>query len=196
MQSLCVFCGSSKGFQPVFAETAQQLGRLLARRNIRLVYGAGNVGLMGILADAVLEGGGEVLGVIPDFLKKKEVCHTGLTELAVTQTMHERKAIMAERSDAFLVLPGGFGTLDEMFEILTWKQLHLHRKPIGLLNLGGFYDHLLGQVRQMHTAGFIKNANLDLLIAHHDVEELLEKLRADAAQNAPALPFEDKWSDR
>jgi uncharacterized protein (TIGR00730 family) len=128
MNSLCVFCGSSTGFENVYTETAHRLGQILAEKNIRLVYGAGNIGLMGIIADAVLEAGGQVLGVIPDFLKAKEVCHTGLTELIVTQTMHQRKQIMEEASDGFIVLPGGYGTLDEFFEILTWKQLHLHRK--------------------------------------------------------------------
>jgi hypothetical protein len=174
MKSLCVFCGSSKGVNPAFAEAAIQTGKLLAERNIRLVYGAGNVGLMGVIADAVLENGGEVLGVIPDFLKAKEICHTGLTELIVTQTMHQRKQIMEERSDGVVVLPGGFGTLDEFFEILTWKQLRLHNKPIGMLNVHGFYDPLLTHFRIMHEAGYIKTANLGLLVVAPEISALLD----------------------
>lgn len=176
MKSLCVFCGSSKGSQPLYVEVARQLGVILAQRQIRLVYGAGNVGLMGVLADAALESGGEVLGVIPEFLVEKEVCHDGLTELIVTQTMHQRKQIMEDRSDGVLVLPGGYGTLDEFFEILTWKQLHLHDKPVGLLNVGGFYDPLLAHFRKMNEDGFIRPANLDLVVVAENVEDLLEKM--------------------
>lgn len=176
MNSICVFCGSSKGFNPLHANITRLAGAMLAKRNIRLVYGAGNIGLMGILADAVLENGGEVLGVIPEFLKEKEVCHTGLTELIVTQTMHQRKEIMANRSDGFIVLPGGYGTLDEFFEILTWRQLHLHDKPIGILNFNGYYDHLLAHVRQMWREGFLRESNLSLITVSENFPELLEKM--------------------
>jgi uncharacterized protein (TIGR00730 family) len=156
------------------------VGRALAERGIRLVYGAGNVGLMGILADAALAAGGRVLGVIPHFLQEREVCHTGLHELVVTRTMHERKEVMAARSDGFIILPGGFGTLDECFEILTWRQLHLHAKPIGLLNPDGFYDHLLAHIRLMLREGFLVQGNADLLSVAPDIGRLLPAMGWDA----------------
>jgi hypothetical protein len=187
MNSICVFCGSSSGINGRHAATARDLGILLARRGIRLVYGAGNIGLMGILADACLEAGGEVLGIIPGFLKEKEVCHMGLTELIVTDTMHQRKQIMEERSGGFIVLPGGFGTLDEFFEILTWKQLHLHQKTIGLLNVDGYYDALHGHIRRMADEGFLRPENLSLVTVAEDMEILLEKMVI------PANPSPDKW---
>ncbi len=140
------------------------------------MYGAGNIGLMGVIADAVLDGGGKVLGVIPSFLKEKEVCHTKLTELVVTETMHERKWIMEERSDAVIVMPGGFGTLDEFFEILTWKQLRLHAKPIGILNVDGYFDQLLDMVRHMVKEGFVRESNLGLFTVSDDIGELLGKM--------------------
>jgi uncharacterized protein (TIGR00730 family) len=180
MQSICVFCGSNVGVHPTYAEIAWLVGNTFAERGIRLVYGAGNVGLMGIMADAALEGGGQVLGVIPDFLKAKEVCHTGLTELVVTQTMHQRKQIMEENADGFIVLPGGFGTLDEFFEILTWRQLHLHNKPIGLLNVEGYYDHLLAHIKTMWKEGYLRETNLDLVTVANNLEELLEKMALPA----------------
>lgn len=187
MKSICVFCGSSKGFNSLHADVARLTGTILAKRNIRLVYGAGNVGLMGILADAALENGGQVLGVIPGFLKEKEVCHTGLTELVVTHSMHQRKEIMAENSDGFIILPGGFGTLDEFFEILTWRQLRLHDKPIGVLNVNGYYDHLLAHVKQMWREGFLREANLSLMTVAEAIPELLEKMAA------PVKIAEEKW---
>ena len=187
MKSICVFCGSSKGFNSMYSDVARLVGAIFARRNIRLVYGAGNIGLMGEMADAVLENGGQVLGVIPEFLKEKEVCHTGLTELVVTKTMHQRKEIMAGNSDGFIVLPGGFGTLDEFFEILTWRQLRLHNKPIGVLNVNGYYDHLLAHVKQMWREGFLREANLSLMTVSEDIPELLEKM------TQPANIAEEKW---
>ena len=187
MKSISVFCGANKGFDPVYAAAAVEIGQTFAQRKIRTVYGAGNVGLMGILADAALENGGEVLGVIPDFLKKKEVCHTGLTELIVTRTMHERKQIMADRSDGFIILPGGFGTLDEFFEILTWRQLRLHNKPIGILDVGGFYQHLLAHINNMLEKGFLRDANLHLFTVADNLPDLLKKM-AD-----PVNLVEDKW---
>ncbi len=176
MKSICVFCGSSKGFSPKYSENARHVGRVFAKRDIMLVYGAGNIGLMGEAADAVLEAGGKVLGVIPGFLKELEVCHTELTELIVTETMHQRKWIMEERSDAVIVLPGGFGTLDEFFEILTWKQLKLHHKPIGILNVNGFYDPLLAHVKMLSKEGFLRESNMSLFCVANSIEELLEKM--------------------
>jgi uncharacterized protein (TIGR00730 family) len=187
LKSIAVFCGSSAGFDPTHAELANDVGQTLAQKGILTVYGAGNVGLMGVLADAALKAGGKVLGVIPDFLKKQEVCHTGLTELIVTQTMHERKLIMAERSDGFIILPGGFSTLDEFFEILTWRQLRLHNKPIGILDSGGFYQHLLAHVEQMWKQGFLRDTNLSLFATANTLPELLEKM-AD-----PVNITKDKW---
>lgn len=176
INSICVFCGSSKGLPLSYSDAAHELGQEFAKRKIRLVYGAGNIGLMGVIADAVLDAGGEVLGIIPHFLKAKEVCHTGLTELVVTDTMHQRKWIMEERSDAFIVLPGGFGTLDEFFEILTWKQLRLHGKPIGILNVDGYFDHLLAMVRHMVKEGFVRESNLELFTVSENIGEMLEKM--------------------
>ena len=163
MKSLCVFCGSSFGHRELFLETAAELGRRLGKNGIRLIYGGGNVGLMGVVANAALAHGGEVTGVIPQFLKDWEVAHLDVTELIVTQTMHERKALMAERADGFVALPGGFGTLDELFEILTWKQLRLHAKPIVLLNVGGFFDPLITMVDKMVAEGYVSIQNRQLL---------------------------------
>jgi len=187
MKSICVFCGSHVGTDPNYAEIAWLTGQTFAERNIRLVYGAGNIGMMGVMADAALEAGGQVLGVIPDFLKGKEVCHTGLTELIVTQSMHQRKEAMAENSDGFLVLPGGYGTLDEFFEILTWRQLKLHNKPIGLLNVNGYYDHLLAHIKKIWEEGFLKESNLALLTVADNLDGLLEKMAK------PVEPTEEKW---
>jgi len=173
MKSICVFCGSSKGYSPEYEISARLAGQTLAEKKIQLVYGAGNVGLMGVMADAALQAGGEVLGIIPKFLKDWEVCHTGLTELIVTETMHQRKWIMEERSDGMIVLPGGYGTLDEFFEILTWKQLRLHNKPIGVLNVKGYYDSLLLHVKQMAKEGFLKESNMGLFRVADNLEELL-----------------------
>ena len=149
MKSIAVFCGSAAGNNPIYTQLAAELGRTFARRGITLVYGAGNVGLMGVMADAALESGGRVVGAIPHFIKDKEVCHTGLTELITVESMHERKRIMADKADGFMSLPGGFGTMDELFEILTWKQLQLHRNPVGLLNWNGYYDHLIAHIGRM-----------------------------------------------
>lgn len=174
MKSLCVFCGSSFGHRELFRETAEELGRRLAKSGIRLIYGGGNVGLMGVVANAVLDHGGEVTGVIPQFLKDWEVAHLDVTDLLVTQTMHERKAIMAERADGFVALPGGFGTLDELFEILTWKQLRLHTKPIVLLNVGGFFDPLIAMVEKMVTEGYVSTQNRQLLQVAATLDEVFD----------------------
>jgi len=181
LKSVYIFCGSSKGLSSKYKDISQKLGQQLAEQNLEIIYGAGNVGLMGVVADAALEAGGKVVGVIPDFLKKWEVYHENLTELIVTETMHERKWIMEERSDSVIVLPDGFGTLDELFEILTWKQLHLHEKPIGILNIDGYYDPLLSHINNMVKEGFVKEINLELFVVANSIDDLLSKM-----QNAKA----------
>ena len=174
MRRLCVFCGSSPGRRPAFAETARRLGGLLAARGLGLVYGGGHVGLMGVLADAVLGAGGEVIGVIPQALVDKELAYPGLTELRVVATMHQRKALMADPADGFIALPGGFGTADELFEILTWAQLGLHAKPIGVVNVGGYFDALLAWLD--HTVGerLVRPEHRRLLLEADDPERLLD----------------------
>ena len=177
MRSVCVFCGASSGHDPAYALATRRFGEVLAQRGIELVWGAGNVGLMGVLADAVLSHGGRAVGVIPDFMVERELAHTAASEILIVDSMHARKAAMAERADAFVALPGGFGTLDELFEILTWAQLHTHSKPIGLLNVQGFFDPLLAMVRHMSREGFITARHLALL--HEDVhaDSLLDAMR-------------------
>ncbi len=176
MNSICIYCGSNVGKNPLYAEAAKEMGVLLAQKNIALVYGGGQVGLMGVVADAVLNSGGKVTGVIPRFLEEREVRHKHLTEQICVETMHERKQIMAELSDAFVALPGGLGTLDELFEIMTWQQLHLHRKPIGLLNVDGYFDALLTQIDRMVSDGFLHPANRDILVVEADAELILSSL--------------------
>ncbi len=190
MKKVAVFCGASSGSDLVYREAAIALGTYLAERKLTLVYGGGNVGLMGIIADAALAAGGEVIGVIPDFLKKWEVGHEGITELIVTENMHQRKAHMAELADAFITLPGGFGSMDELFEILTWKQLQIHRKPVGLLNINGFYDPLIAMMDRMVEAGFLRDSNRDLLL----ISESLEELMALMQTHEPIVA--EKWVDR
>jgi uncharacterized protein (TIGR00730 family) len=191
MQSICVFCGANKGIGSEFEKLTIQLGQTIAAKGWELVYGAGNVGLMGILANSALAEGGQVTGVIPDFLKQMEVCHKGLTELIVVDTMHQRKEIMAKRSDGFFILPGGFGTLDEFFEILTWKQLRLHQKPVGLLNYNGYYNHLIQHLDVMVDNGFLHPDNRDLVIIDTDFEKLLKKMEAYQTFEVP-----DKWLEK
>lgn len=176
MRRLCVFCGSNLGGRECYAEAARRVGELLARHKIGLVYGGGHVGLMGTLADAVLRGGGEVIGVIPQALVDKELAHERLTELRIVATMHQRKAEMADLADGFAALPGGYGTLDELFEILTWAQLGLHRKPVGLLNVDGFFTPLLAWLDHSIREGFIKEKHRGLLLTATEPEELLQKL--------------------
>jgi uncharacterized protein (TIGR00730 family) len=190
MRSLCVFCGSSAGRRPEYAAAARELGRLLAERGLRLVYGGGNVGLMGILADAALAAGGQVIGVIPEHLMAKELGHAGVTQLLVVGSMHERKALMAERSDAFVALPGGIGTLEEMLEILTWAQLGLHAKPCGLLDVGDYYRPLREMLAQAAGEGFLHPQHQQLLVTASEPAELLDRL---ARHQPPQLP---KWLDR
>ncbi len=178
MKSVCIYCGSSAGRDPVYAEMAVRFSTLLAREGITVVYGGGNVGLMGICADAALSAGGRVIGVIPEDLLRREIAHRGVTELHVVKTMHERKALMAERSDAFAALPGGFGTLDELCEMVTWGQLGHHVKPCGLLNLRGYYDGLLAQVNRAVEEGFTKPEHRTMLRVADTPEALLEALRS------------------
>lgn len=178
MNNICVFCGSSSGFNDVYANAALVLGKELAARNKRLIYGGGNVGLMGIIADEVLAKGGKVTGVIPHFLFDWEVGHVGLTELIKVDSMHERKLLMSEKADAFIAMPGGFGTLEELAEILTWVQLSIIQKPIGILNVNGFYDHLIAQLNKMVEEGFLKQQNREMLLTSDNPEELLNILES------------------
>ena len=178
MKRLCVFCGSNRGARPVFAEVARQTGTLLAERRIGLVYGGGRVGLMGVLADAVLAAGGEAIGVIPGHLSEREVGHGGLSELHVVGSMHERKALMARLADGFLALPGGIGTLDELFEIWTWRQLGLHSKPVGLLDTGGFFSPLVAFLDRLVEEGFLRREQRSLLEVEADPAALVDRLTA------------------
>jgi uncharacterized protein (TIGR00730 family) len=178
MKRICVFCGSNAGARSEYAEAARALATVLAERKLGIVYGGGNVGLMGVLADAALARGGEVIGVIPQKLVDKEVAHRGVTELRVVETMHERKALMNDLSDAFLALPGGFGTLDEFFEVLTWSQLGFHGKPCALLNVAGYYDGMLAMLDHAVTERFLRPAHRELVIADTDPLRLLQRLSA------------------
>lgn len=177
LRSLCVYCGSSTGHDPAFADAARLLGTLIARQGLSLVYGGGHVGLMGIIADAVLEAGGEVTGVIPRALMDSEVGHERLTRLLVVRDMHERKALMAEHADGFIAMPGGIGTLEELFETMTWLQLGYHAKPVGLLNVKGFYDPLLTFLDRQAEAGFLRQEHRALLMTEDDPAALVECLR-------------------
>lgn len=190
LKSILVYCGANAGNKPVYIETAVALGKQLVAEKLQLVYGGGSVGLMGILADTILADGGEVIGVIPDFLNVKEVGHKGLTELHEVQSMHERKALMEKMCDGVIVLPGGYGTFDEMFEMLTWSQLGLHRKPIGILNVNGYYDHLIAQLDKMVEEGFLSVNNRKLLLVGTTPKELLDKMRKFDVKT------EEKWLDR
>ncbi|WP_299251533.1 TIGR00730 family Rossman fold protein [uncultured Aquimarina sp.] len=177
LTSICVFCGSSEGNDVKVIDEALLLGEKMAQQDITLVYGAAKIGVMGKVAEGALTQKGKVIGVIPDFLKLKEVVHLGLTELITTDNMHERKMKMQELSNGFITLPGGFGTLEELFEIITWSQLGLHQKPIGLLNINGFYDHLLQLLENMVRNGFLKMDNYELLLVDDDIDRLLQKMR-------------------
>ena len=176
MKRVTVFCGSSIGTDDSYKTQATLLGQTLAKHNIELVYGGANVGLMGAVADGVLSKGGKVIGVLPKVLKTKEIAHENLTELILVDTMHERKTIMHELCDGVIALPGGFGTLEEFFEMLTWGQLGLHQKPIAILNVEGFYDLLNEFVQTMVDKGFLKELNKQMLLVSDNIEELLEKM--------------------
>lgn len=189
--SVCVYCGSSDNVKESYRAAASELGRKLAERKIELVYGGGRVGLMGLTADGVVENGGKVYGVIPRFLDSLEVAHAGVTELVLTENMHERKMLMAERADGFIVLPGGLGTLDETFEILTWKQLRLHDKPIVILNIDGYWDALVELIHNQVKANFAKPSNLDLFMVVNTVDEALDAL---AKSPKPTHEIASKWT--
>lgn len=176
MKRICVFCGSSLGIKPEYVLAARQLGYLMAKKNIGLVYGGASVGIMGEIASAVLKEGGEVVGVIPSFMVEKELAHKGLSELREVNSMHERKALMAELSDGFIALPGGFGTFEEFFEVLTWGQLSIHTKPCGLLNISNYYDKLIEFIDHSVKEGFVKVDCRKLVITDENEEKLLEKL--------------------
>lgn len=176
MKRMVVFCGSSTGSDPEIMETAFLLGATLAEKGICLVYGAARIGIMGEVARGALENGGEVIGVIPDFLRRKEVLHTGLSQLVVTSTMHERKLKMHELSDSVLTLPGGFGTLEELFEMITWAQLGLHSKPIGILNINGYFDDLLRMMQKMVSLHFLKQENYEMLLVNSSLPMLLQQM--------------------
>jgi uncharacterized protein (TIGR00730 family) len=190
LHTVCVFCAASPGVQPIYVEQAAAMGRLLAESGRRLVYGGGRTGLMGALADAALNAGGEVIGIMPRHLVEREVAHVGLTELHVVTSMHERKALLAELSDGFLAMPGGLGTLEELFEVWTWGQLGLHRKPYGLLEVNGFFAPLLHFLDHAVTEGFIRQEYRDLLVVDDDAPGLLTRMEA---MHPPALP---RWLDR
>ena len=176
MNSILVYCGANTGNKEIYVETAKNLGLALNKKNITLIYGAGNVGLMGVISRTVMENGGKAIGVIPDFLVKMEVANPNLTEMIVVETMHQRKAKMEEISDGIITMPGGFGSMDELFEILTWGQLGLHQKPVGILNVNGFYDHLLKQMDVMVEEGFLKKQNRELVVVDENIDQLLEKM--------------------
>jgi uncharacterized protein (TIGR00730 family) len=190
LSSVCVYCGSSQGADPAFAAAAASLGRLLAQRGIRLVYGGGHVGLMGVVADAALGAGGEVHGVITQALQEKEIAHRGLTTLRVVETMHERKAAMADMADGFIMLPGGFGTLDEFLEAVTWTQLGVHTKPCGALNVSGYFDPLLALFGQATQQGFLRAEHRDLVIVEADPALMIHRLHSWVPVTVA------KWLDR
>ena len=187
MTSITIFCGSSNGTDDIYRSQARLLARTLADRNIQIVYGGAKVGLMGTIADAALLAGGKVIGVIPRFLRSKEIAHVGLTELIIVESMHERKTKMHEMSDGIIALPGGFGTLEELFEILTWAQLGLHKKPIGLLDTNGFYYHLKMLLQTMVDNGFLKESNYNMLLISDNINDLILQMERYVA---PAIP---KW---
>jgi uncharacterized protein (TIGR00730 family) len=190
MKNITVFCGSSFGTDVIFKEQAELLGKTLARQNIGLVYGGANVGLMGAVADGALSENGTVVGVLPDFLRSKEIAHKGLTELILVESMHERKTKMNDLCDGVIALPGGFGTLEELFEMLTWAQLGLHKKPIAILNTNGFYDALIELLKGMVEKGLLKGANQEMLLVSDSIDDLLNQMK----NYIP--PTVGKWIDK
>lgn len=190
MKSICLFCGSSPGVDPAFKLAAAELGTTLAHNNIRLIYGGGHVGLMGVAADACLAAGGEVVGVIPQKLMEKEVGHAGLTKMHVVGTMHERKALMTELCDGFIALPGGYGTLDELFEALTWQQLAYHLLPVGIFNVSGFFDHLVQFLAHAKDQRLLREAHHDSLLVDTDLTRLIARMQSFVPPN------NEKWLDR
>ncbi|MFP4472132.1 MAG: TIGR00730 family Rossman fold protein [Bacteroidales bacterium] len=190
MNSVCVFCGSAVGKNGAYTARARSLGRLLAHRNITLVYGGGNIGVMRVIADSALEAGGEVIGVMPRHIVDREIAHQEITKLHIVGSMHERKAMMAELSDAFIALPGGFGTIDELFEIMTWNQLEIISKPTGLLNVEGYFNHLMAFIDHAVEEKFVRTEHRSALIVEEDENRLLEKLEKFQPEKA------EKWIDR
>jgi uncharacterized protein (TIGR00730 family) len=190
MKSLCVYCGSSSGSDPAFAQAAREVGEVLAHKKIRLIYGGGNVGLMGEVADACVAAGGTVIGVIPEKLRDLELAHPGLAKMHVVETMHERKALMADLADAFLALPGAIGTLEETAEAMVWTQLGYHAKPVGLLNVGGYYDHLVAFLEGMVAQQFLREEHLGMLLVGDDAGSLIDRLGSERPNYCP------KWIDR
>jgi uncharacterized protein (TIGR00730 family) len=191
MKAICVFCGANFNGDPIVKQTVELLAEVMVSHNITLVFGGGKVGVMGLLADAVLNNGGKAIGVIPQFLMDKEVGHPGLTELHIVENMHQRKQLMNDLCDGIIALPGGFGTLEEFFEVLTWLQLGLHHHPVGLLNVNGFYDYLLKQLDVMVDQRFLKPANRQLVITSGDAIELV-----DLMENCNVKPDEVWFKDR
>jgi uncharacterized protein (TIGR00730 family) len=187
-KKILVYCGSSKGLNPIYEQQAKQLVHALKRYDCELIFGAGSVGIMGVLADEYLKIGGHVVGVIPAFMEPWEVKHKGIQECFVTESMHARKQLMANRADGVIALPGGFGTLDELFEMLTWKQLDLHQMPISILNTNGYYDHLLAQMQHMVDEGFLKLPNLEALQVEQDPDVLIDWIMAYEPEK-----MEKKW---
>jgi len=190
MDSICVFCGSSVGRNEIYAEKARNLGKILARKKITLVFGGGNIGVMREIADSVMDAGGQVIGVMPKHIVDKEIAHQNITKLHIVGSMHERKALMAEISDAFIALPGGFGTLDEIFEVMTWNQLELINKPTALLNVNGYFDHLLTFIHHAVNERFVRREHQQNLIVEEDEGMLIERLENFKPVKA------DKWIDR
>ena len=190
LNAICLYCGSSPGILPEYKEAARAFGETLARAKIKLIFGGGSVGLMGVAADACLAAGGEVIGVIPQLLMDKEVGHRGLTEMHVVADMHVRKALMTDLTDGFIALPGGYGTLDELFEALTWLQLSYHQKPVGLLNVAGFFDHLIAFLDHARDARFLRDMHRNALNVDDDLVRLIAKMRA------AEVPDTGKWLDR
>ena len=190
MKRITVFCGSSFGTETIYAEQATLLGETFAKQNIELVYGGANVGLMGAVADGVLNNGGKAIGVLPNFLRSKEIAHLGLTELILVESMHERKTKMNDLCDGVIALPGGFGTLEELFEMLTWAQLGLHKKPIAILNINGFYDSLIELTKTMVEKGLLKEANQKMLLVSNNIDDLLDQMK----NYIP--PTVGKWIDK
>lgn len=190
MKSVCVFCGSSMGFHPIYKKSAYNLGKQIAKENLSLIYGGGSVGLMGVLADAVMEYGGEVIGIIPRFLYEEEVGHDGVTELIIVDSMHERKQKMAELAQGFIAMPGGIGTMEELFEIFTWSQLALIKKPIALFNVNNFFDDITHFLNKLIREGFIKEVTINMHINSNNIHELLAKMKAFNYTETP------KWIDR
>lgn len=191
LRSVCVYCGSSDHMRPVYTTAARKMGAAIARRGMRIVYGAGSTGLMGALADGALQAGGEVVGVIPGYFNTPRLAHSSLSRLEVVDTIHQRKARLVELADAFIALPGGYGTLEELFEVLTWAQIGLHRKPVGLLNVEGYYDPLLALVEHIHQEGFIYDEHRALFTHASDPDQLL-----DALQNHRAPDGLERWLKR